>query len=262
MTRNSSFKNKISDFRPRFREGKFFKDRKNVFLFSCAMLAVIIVALVIGLRHENPGIVATNEGDPADLALAQFQDKKTSTPSTAIDTSASANKGKKGKANSAAPKRAAAGSLRPVALALAPAEGYRLRRKYRLRHDAHEQRLRGLPECQHLLYYADNETFVSASPAATSSNYYWSIGTLAGGAQKTFSMTTTSNDSGATSVDTEACATADNGQDSCSDSSVAFGSAVVANTDAPAVAKTGGITLPKLSGHIPCQANGCTCRSW
>jgi hypothetical protein len=73
-------------------------------------------------------------------------------------------------------------------------------------------------------YYADNETFVSATPKATADGYYWSIGSLAPGARFAASVTTKQNGSTAkNSVANEMCATADNGKDACADTLVFIG---------------------------------------
>lgn len=73
------------------------------------------------------------------------------------------------------------------------------------------------------IYYSANETFQSSSPTATASNYYWNIGALASGAQKSISISTTSKITDGNDIHTEACATADNSADACADSYVTIG---------------------------------------
>jgi cell division septation protein DedD len=79
------------------------------------------------------------------------------------------------------------------------------------------------------MYYASNENFVSSTPTPRASNYFWNFGTLAPGKSVATSLITKHNASvdGAT-VDTEGCATASNGSDSCATSSVS-----VSGTQAP-----------------------------
>ncbi len=65
-------------------------------------------------------------------------------------------------------------------------------------------------------YYSGNQTFVSSSPKASSSNYYWRLGNLAPGASKVVSVTASQTQGDTTPFfETEACATANNGQDAC-----------------------------------------------
>jgi hypothetical protein len=81
------------------------------------------------------------------------------------------------------------------------------------------------------LYYAQNETFVSSTPAPRASNYFWNFGTLPVGKAVTMTVATKHNAAvtGST-IDTEGCATARNGKDSCASSSVS-----VSGTSAPVV---------------------------
>lgn len=67
------------------------------------------------------------------------------------------------------------------------------------------------------IYYADGESFVSASPAPSlGSSYYWKLGNLAAGAQAQISLTTKRISAlGANDVTNEACLTANNGTDAC-----------------------------------------------
>ncbi len=86
------------------------------------------------------------------------------------------------------------------------------------------------------LYYAPNETFVSATPAARAANYYWTLPSLGAGKSTTVTVTTKHNSSveGST-IDTEGCATANNGQDACATSSVAVGAGSTGSVSTPSV---------------------------
>lgn len=73
-------------------------------------------------------------------------------------------------------------------------------------------------------YYSDNIEFISGTPSPNSSNYYWSIPSLASGDSKriSFSISHRSNkDTG--SMELESCAAADGVDDSCKKSSVSIG---------------------------------------
>ncbi len=68
------------------------------------------------------------------------------------------------------------------------------------------------------VYYADNETAVSASPKATSGGYYWSIGTLAAG--KEYDVALQTNRASTASAEqavprNEACLSASGANDAC-----------------------------------------------
>lgn len=66
-------------------------------------------------------------------------------------------------------------------------------------------------------YYPDNEKFISASPAPRASGYYWYVGNLAPGKTYSGTLTTQNNFSSLSDpeINNDACATADNGNDSC-----------------------------------------------
>lgn len=65
-------------------------------------------------------------------------------------------------------------------------------------------------------YYSGNQTYVSSTPKPRSSNYYWSLGNLAPGASKVVSVTVSQTQGDTIPYfETEACATANNGQDAC-----------------------------------------------
>lgn len=70
------------------------------------------------------------------------------------------------------------------------------------------------------VYYADNETFVSSVPKATDDGYYWQFGDLSPGEEKDISLAT-NRTVGLESGDAvnEACLSANNGSDACSNSS-------------------------------------------
>lgn len=90
-------------------------------------------------------------------------------------------------------------------------------------------------------YYGDSETFVSASPAPTSSNYYWNIGSLKSGAEFTIRVTTQYKEGADAEQKHDACATADNGTDSCVDTPLgdAVTGTFAARTTATTPPKTG-----------------------
>ncbi len=76
------------------------------------------------------------------------------------------------------------------------------------------------------VYYASDETFVSASPAPSSSNYYWKIGDLPSRGSSSVAITTTASALPSdTEIDNEACATADNSADVCPDNAIFIGNA-------------------------------------
>lgn len=76
------------------------------------------------------------------------------------------------------------------------------------------------------LYYASNETFVSATPAPRASNYYWYVGNLNSGKKASATVTTRHNASvEGTTVDSEGCASGRNVADSCASSSVTVNAA-------------------------------------
>lgn len=81
------------------------------------------------------------------------------------------------------------------------------------------------------LYYAPNETFVSSTPAARASNYYWTLANLGAGKSATVTVTTKHNTSvSGSTIDTEGCATANNGEDACVASSIAVTSITSGST--------------------------------
>lgn len=89
----------------------------------------------------------------------------------------------------------------------------------------------GTVTCQNVsysLYYSDNVMYVTAAPSPTASNYYWRIGSVAPNESQTVSLQVKHNtfvEGDALSL--EMCATADNGQDSCTLSLVEVGETLV-----------------------------------
>lgn len=73
------------------------------------------------------------------------------------------------------------------------------------------------------LYYSDTETFVSSSPRATASNYYWNLGTLAANAEKKVTVITRATGALADIISTEGCATANGAKDACTTNVVTIG---------------------------------------
>lgn len=79
---------------------------------------------------------------------------------------------------------------------------------------------RGTETCTNVsfsTYYSDAETFVSASPRPSSSNYYWVVGDLRSRETQEVSIRTRAGDE---RVVSEACATADNAADVCPQATV------------------------------------------
>ncbi len=67
------------------------------------------------------------------------------------------------------------------------------------------------------VYYSNNQSFVSSVPKPSASNYYWVLGDILQGITKSISFSTTykAGDVSLNSVQTEACATADDSEDAC-----------------------------------------------
>lgn len=66
------------------------------------------------------------------------------------------------------------------------------------------------------VYYAENEAFVSAEPAPRSAGYYWVLGTLAPGDQRTIRLKTSRDAALAEGASTsQACLASGNGSDAC-----------------------------------------------
>ena len=192
----------------------FIKNKQRDFMLFCLLIAGIlcIVWLVSSTSLIPNEQKPPNQSITADLNLAQFSDKTPNPPPTATPNKTS---------------NPLISNVCSLLLTLSPAEETITNNA-----DIHytmNVKNNGAVVCQNTsisIYYANNETFASSNPTATASNYYWNIGNLNGGEQKNFSIITVGNsDGGGTevSVDTEACATADNGKDACGDSSVAIG---------------------------------------
>ncbi|MGH7141561.1 MAG: hypothetical protein ACREGH_02930 [Minisyncoccia bacterium] len=98
------------------------------------------------------------------------------------------------------------------------------------------------------VYYDSNESFVSAAPKPSASNYYWKIGTLRAGAKYDVSIITKEGSGDA--IHNEACATADNApQDACVDSYPTSGG--VAKNAAAATSPAAGATASGSSYPVP-----------
>jgi hypothetical protein len=65
------------------------------------------------------------------------------------------------------------------------------------------------------LYYTEKESFVTATPAPSASDYYWSIGDLGFGKSYTIMLSVKINASEGEETTAEGCVTADNSQDVC-----------------------------------------------
>lgn len=83
-------------------------------------------------------------------------------------------------------------------------------------------------------YYSGNQSFTSSTPKPSSSNYYWSFGKLDVGASKTVTVTVSQTPGDTVPfMETEACATANNGQDACTTLRINIGGTAVAEPDEP-----------------------------
>jgi uncharacterized repeat protein (TIGR01451 family) len=77
------------------------------------------------------------------------------------------------------------------------------------------------------IFYAENESFVSATPAPRASNYYWYVGNLSSNKRATATVTTRHNASiDGNSVNSEGCAAGRNARDACAATSVTIESSV------------------------------------
>lgn len=67
------------------------------------------------------------------------------------------------------------------------------------------------------VYYSNNQSFVSSNPKPSASNYYWVLGDMESGDLKTilFSTSYKEGDISSDTIQTEACATADDSEDAC-----------------------------------------------
>ncbi len=77
----------------------------------------------------------------------------------------------------------------------------------------------GKEECKNVslsVYYKDKEHFVRSTPSPTASDYYWSIGDLGSSKNSTISLTTRTDYANGEDMISEACASADNSPDICS----------------------------------------------
>lgn len=89
------------------------------------------------------------------------------------------------------------------------------------------------------LFYAPNETYVSAMPLPRASNYYWYVGNL--GVNKLSRATVTTKHVSETSVVSEGCASGRNVADACASATVTIAevsSPIVVSPEAPVVSTT------------------------
>ena len=70
------------------------------------------------------------------------------------------------------------------------------------------------------VFYADNEKYVSSTPAPSASDYYWSMGRLSPGQSYSFSVTIKNVSSDSNQMLGEACASANGARDACVSKSV------------------------------------------
>lgn len=100
------------------------------------------------------------------------------------------------------------------------------------------------------VYYAQDESYVSSVPAATADGYYWQLGTLAPGQESDISLVTDrSAPLAASAVTNEACLSASNGADACSNS-LAGGAPSVASAPPSAAPLTALPLLPKEEAGV------------
>lgn len=119
------------------------------------------------------------------------------------------------------------------------------------------------------MYYAPNETFVSSTPVARASNYYWTLANLGAGKSATVTITTKHNPSvSGSTIDTEGCATANNGTDACATSSVSVsgtgtGSVTTPVTPTPVVStSTTGTPAPTTPTPTPVPSSSKELGMW
>jgi len=106
---------------------------------------------------------------------------------------------------------------------------------------------RGKEVCKNVsvsVYYAENQSFVSADPEPTASDYYWVVGDLSYGKTYTINIMT-KNNGNEENITPDACATADNSSDVCSDSLV-----FVEDNATTASTLTAGVSISKRIGVI------------
>lgn len=65
------------------------------------------------------------------------------------------------------------------------------------------------------VYYDDSLDFISSTPTATASNYYWELGNIGQGDAKLISIVLQAGHKKIQGIDTQACATANNSTDAC-----------------------------------------------
>ncbi len=67
------------------------------------------------------------------------------------------------------------------------------------------------------VYYSNNQSFISSNPKASASNYYWTLGDMSPGSTKTVLFTTAykEGDVSSDTIETEACAAAEDAEDAC-----------------------------------------------
>jgi hypothetical protein len=104
------------------------------------------------------------------------------------------------------------------------------------------------------VYYSQGETYVSSVPAATADGYYWRLGDLAPGKEIDIAVVTERTAPlAASAVTDEACLSADNGADACSNSLAAAAPASASSAPAPAstpaVAAVATNAIPVLPGE-------------
>ncbi len=111
---------------------------------------------------------------------------------------------------------------------------------------------RGKETCQNVslsIYYTESETFVASNPAPTASDYYWAVGDIAAAKERKISLTTITTSSDGKDMISEACATADNSSDICSQN-VIFVQTGASKTTSLTDKITSSISIPAIVGTI------------
>jgi len=110
---------------------------------------------------------------------------------------------------------------------------------------------RGKEICQNAsfsVYYTDAESFLTSNPAPSASDYYWTLGDLGPAKESRVSLTTRNASSDGKDMISEACATADNSPDVCSQT-VIFVQAGASKTPQLSDTLAATINIPKIVGN-------------
>lgn len=218
--------------------------KKKLFIalyVTCIVIGVVLLNVVVSTVRSSPATQASSE-ESADIAIGQFTERANSTTTTT---------------ESAIPR-----FLLPFA---ARAENLQAGCGLRLSFAPTRKAVdsgeivdyditfynQGKDACKNVslsVYYTDDEKYVSSTPAPTASDYYWSIGDLSSQRSHKINLKTrTSNKNGEDMV-SEACATADNAQDVCSQNVIFVEKG--ASQSSPLAKLTSKITIPSIFGTV------------